>query len=118
MALDPALVAILRCPQCLGALVANVAGDDADAARDAAAGAAAAGAAGGRAGMGSVPALVGFACEGCALLYPVEDDLPNFLVEEALPLGGAHASGGLDGGLASGGGHGTAERREEQTGAR
>lgn len=25
----------------------------------------------------------GFACAACALLYTVEDDLPNFLIEEA-----------------------------------
>jgi uncharacterized protein YbaR (Trm112 family) len=28
----------------------------------------------------------GLACTACALLYAVQDDLPNFLVEEALPL--------------------------------
>jgi len=28
---------------------------------------------------------LGFGCEACRLLYPVEDDLPTFLVEEARP---------------------------------
>lgn len=28
----------------------------------------------------------GFACEACRLLYPIEDGIPNFLVEEARPL--------------------------------
>lgn len=28
----------------------------------------------------------GFVCAGCRLIYPVIDDIPNFLVEEALPL--------------------------------
>ena len=27
----------------------------------------------------------GFACASCALFYAVDDDLPNFLVEEAKP---------------------------------
>ncbi len=28
----------------------------------------------------------GFACARCKLLYPVEDGLPNFLIEDAKPL--------------------------------
>lgn len=28
----------------------------------------------------------GFECGSCRLLYPVVDDIPNFIVEEALPL--------------------------------
>jgi uncharacterized protein YbaR (Trm112 family) len=28
----------------------------------------------------------GFVCAACRLLYPVVDDIPNFLVDEALPL--------------------------------
>jgi uncharacterized protein len=28
----------------------------------------------------------GFACEACRLLYPIEDGIPNFLIDEALPL--------------------------------
>jgi hypothetical protein len=28
----------------------------------------------------------GFVCAACRLLYPVEDDIPNFLVDEAIPL--------------------------------
>lgn len=30
----------------------------------------------------------GLACESCHLLYPVVDDIPNFLIEEAKPLDG------------------------------
>jgi uncharacterized protein YbaR (Trm112 family) len=30
----------------------------------------------------------GFVCAACRLIYPVIDDIPNFLVEEALPLEG------------------------------
>jgi len=28
----------------------------------------------------------GFACEACNLLYKIEDDIPNFLIDEAEPL--------------------------------
>ena len=28
----------------------------------------------------------GFVCEACKLLYPVQDGLPNFIIEEARPL--------------------------------
>jgi uncharacterized protein YbaR (Trm112 family) len=28
----------------------------------------------------------GFVCEACRLLYPIEDGIPNFLIEEARPL--------------------------------
>lgn len=28
----------------------------------------------------------GFTCEACQLLYPIEDDIPNFIIEEAKPL--------------------------------
>jgi len=31
----------------------------------------------------------GFVCAACQLLYPIEDDIPNFLIEDARPLGGA-----------------------------
>jgi len=30
----------------------------------------------------------GFVCEACELIYPIEDDIPNFLIDEAKPLGG------------------------------
>jgi uncharacterized protein YbaR (Trm112 family) len=30
----------------------------------------------------------GFACKTCKLFYPVEDDIPNFLIDEARPLEG------------------------------
>ena len=29
----------------------------------------------------------GLACEKCRLVFPVVDDIPNFLLEEAKPLG-------------------------------
>jgi uncharacterized protein YbaR (Trm112 family) len=28
----------------------------------------------------------GFTCEACRLLYPIEDGIPNFLIDEARPL--------------------------------
>jgi uncharacterized protein YbaR (Trm112 family) len=28
----------------------------------------------------------GFACEACRLLYPIDDGIPNFLIDEARPL--------------------------------
>ncbi len=31
----------------------------------------------------------GFVCETCKLFYPVVDDIPNFLIEEAKPWSGA-----------------------------
>jgi uncharacterized protein YbaR (Trm112 family) len=30
----------------------------------------------------------GFVCASCHLVYPVVDEIPNFLVDEALPLEG------------------------------
>jgi hypothetical protein len=30
----------------------------------------------------------GFVCEACRLVYPVVDEIPNFLVDEAVPLDG------------------------------
>jgi uncharacterized protein YbaR (Trm112 family) len=30
----------------------------------------------------------GFVCEHCRLVYPIVDDIPNFLIEEARPLEG------------------------------
>lgn len=32
------------------------------------------------------PPNEGFACARCRLFYPVVDDIPNFIIEEALPL--------------------------------
>lgn len=29
----------------------------------------------------------GFVCARCRLVYPIEDGLPNFLIDEATPLG-------------------------------
>ena len=57
MALHPDLLEIVRCPKCHGKVNE----------RDAA---------------GS-PGLV---CESCRLVYPIVDDIPNFLIEEAKPL--------------------------------
>ena len=28
----------------------------------------------------------GFVCDACRLLYPIQDDIPNFLIDEAQPL--------------------------------
>jgi uncharacterized protein YbaR (Trm112 family) len=33
-----------------------------------------------------LPDESGFACRKCALLYAIEDGIPNFLIEEAKPL--------------------------------
>jgi hypothetical protein len=32
------------------------------------------------------PELSRFDCRACKLIYPVVDDIPNFLIDEALPL--------------------------------
>ena len=31
----------------------------------------------------------GFGCEACGLFYAVEDGIPNFLIDEAVPWGAA-----------------------------
>lgn len=36
----------------------------------------------------------GFVCRSCALLYAIEDGIPNFLVDEAKPLDAAALSRG------------------------
>jgi uncharacterized protein YbaR (Trm112 family) len=54
MPIQPDLLAIVRCPKCLGQVTER--GD-------------------------------GLACEKCRLVFPVVDDIPNFLLEEAKPLG-------------------------------
>lgn len=59
MTLAPQLLAILVCPKCKGALTYH----DADAAADAA-----------------------LDCPVCKLRYPVRDDIPVMLVDEAKPL--------------------------------
>jgi len=56
MTVDPKLVEILACPKCKGALEYRE--DDPE----------------------------GFACNECALFYRVEDKIPNFLIDEAVPL--------------------------------
>jgi uncharacterized protein YbaR (Trm112 family) len=57
MPLDPALLEIVRCPKCHGKVSERASG------------------------AGS-----GLACEACKLLYPVVDEIPDFLVEDAVPL--------------------------------
>jgi hypothetical protein len=37
-------------------------------------------------------------CTGCGLAYPVRDDIPVLLVDEARPAGGSSAGGGSAGG--------------------
>src|SRR4051812_6406350 len=59
MPLQPDLLEIVRCPKCLG----RVAGRAPESGE-------------------------GLACGKCKLLYPIVDDIPNFLVEEAQPLDG------------------------------
>jgi uncharacterized protein YbaR (Trm112 family) len=54
MAIHPDLLEIVRCPKCLGKV----------AERKTASG-------------------LGLACETCRLVYPIVNDIPNFLVEEA-----------------------------------
>ena len=56
MPLHPELLEIVRCPKCLGRLTDRIE----------------------KAG--------GLACETCKLLYPVENEIPNFMPEEARPL--------------------------------
>ena len=63
MPIHPELLAIVRCPKCLGAVSE----------RDTAGG----------------PGLV---CESCRLIYPVVNEIPTFLVDEACLLDGATRS--------------------------
>ena len=58
MPLSADLLAILRCPKCRGEVKERKLGAEA-----------------------------GLACEVCRLLYPIVDDVPNFLVEDARALG-------------------------------
>lgn len=51
------LLRLLACPKCLGDLAALGRGDD----------------------------TAGFACEACKVVYPVRDEIPVMLVEEAIP---------------------------------
>lgn len=51
------LLRLLACPKCLGDLAA----------------------------LGSAGQTAGFACDACALVYPVRDEIPVMLVEEAIP---------------------------------
>ena len=56
MAVDPKLLEILACPKCKGGL------EHREGVRE------------------------GFACRPCALFYPVQDGIPNFLIDEAETL--------------------------------
>jgi uncharacterized protein YbaR (Trm112 family) len=55
MALNRALIEILACPKCKGAI--ELRADES-----------------------------AFVCRTCKLIYAVEDDIPNFIIEEAKPL--------------------------------
>ena len=61
--LSPQLLAVLRCPKCRGPLVQHL-----DAAHHS------------------------LDCHACKLRYPVDDEIPNLLIEEAQPLNGPAAS--------------------------
>ena len=61
MPVDPKLLEIVACPKCKGEVDYHEGG-----------------------GQGE-----GFACQSCSLFYPVEDDIPNFLIDEAHPLADA-----------------------------
>ncbi|MFH2006365.1 MAG: Trm112 family protein [bacterium] len=63
MTVDPKLVEILACPQCKGELEYRESSHE------------------------------GFACHGCELFFPVQDGIPNFLIEEAEPLSSKGSSG-------------------------
>jgi len=60
MALAPDLLQILRCPKCRGPVEEVARG-----------------------------AGAGLACRACRLCYPIVDDVPDFLIEDAQPLEGA-----------------------------
>lgn len=61
MALNKDLVDILACPKCKGSLQQQRAEGD---------------------------AIAAFVCNTCRLVYPVVDEIPNFIIEEAQPLQG------------------------------
>lgn len=60
MAIHPELLAILRCPKCLGVVKERES--------------------------------EGLVCEACRLVYPVVNEIPNLLVDQARPL--ASGAGG------------------------
>ncbi|HZS41632.1 MAG TPA: Trm112 family protein [Polyangia bacterium] len=57
MSVHAELLELLRCPKCHGRVVER-----------------------------STPRGPGLACEACRLLYPIVDEIPRFLAEEATPL--------------------------------
>ena len=67
MPIDPTLLELVACPKCKGELTVQRAGAPGGASGDAA-------------------GAEGFACKTCKLFYAVEDDIPNFLIDEARPL--------------------------------
>ena len=58
MALSPELLRILACPKCKGDLAPCLASPD---------------------------VIEGLACPACAVVYPVREDIPIMLIEEAVP---------------------------------
>lgn len=60
MALNKDLLDILACPKCKGPI--RLVGDEQNA--------------------------TAFVCETCKLVYPIVDDIPNFIIEEAKPWNG------------------------------
>jgi len=38
-------------------------------------------------GLGLTPKQDGLRCEACALIYPIREEIPIMLIEEAVPLG-------------------------------
>lgn len=60
MTIDPELLSILACPVCRNSLETMCAGDAAE-------------------------AVEGLACPKCAVVYPVRDEIPVMLAEEAVP---------------------------------
>jgi len=56
MPVDQQLIEILACPKCKGELDYRE------------------------------PPREGFACRACRLFFPVEEEIPNFLIEDARPL--------------------------------
>jgi uncharacterized protein YbaR (Trm112 family) len=57
MALAPELMEIVRCPKCLGRVEERTTQAEGE-----------------------------LVCRACRLVYPIVDDIPNFLIEEARPL--------------------------------
>jgi uncharacterized protein YbaR (Trm112 family) len=63
MPLNQELIDLLACPKCKGKLELTPAQ-----------------------GAAAPATATGFVCRACKLLYPIVDDIPNFIIEEARPL--------------------------------